>query len=118
MVLQQTQASCRFLTSLTKFEQVWLEDYQILIPTTIHGLKLELERPRYHKNWGDASIDAPLTSKSHNFWFNHCIFKFYTFLEIEIQDISKGVKINSIKGGWRLVALQGPPPQSSCRDYK
>ena len=50
MVLQQTQAFCIFLTSLTQFEQIWLEDYQILIPTTIHGLKLELERPRYHKN--------------------------------------------------------------------
>ena len=42
-------------------------DYQILISTTIHGSKSELERPRYHENRDDAPIDAPLTFESHNF---------------------------------------------------
>ena len=34
---------------------------------TIHGLKLELERLRYHENQGGVLIDAPQTSDSHNF---------------------------------------------------
>ena len=33
-----------------------------------HGPKLELKQSRCHKNQDNASIDAPLTSKNHNFW--------------------------------------------------
>ena len=94
------------------------DDDQIIIPMTIHRSKLELERPRYHENWDEAPINAPLTSKSHNFWSDCWIFKFHTFFETWSQDLSKGVKINLIRGGLRLVALQGPPPWSSCRGYK
>ena len=47
--------------------QCHCEDYQILIPKTIHGSKSELERLRHHKNRDDAPIDAPLTSNNHNF---------------------------------------------------
>ena len=47
--------------------QCCCEDYQILIPTTINGLKSELEWPRYHENQDGASIDARQTSESHNF---------------------------------------------------
>ena len=54
----------------TCWNQCHCEDYQILIPMTIHGSKLELKRLRYHENWVNASINAPLTSWSHNFWSN------------------------------------------------
>ena len=72
IVFHQTRASRRFLVILTKFDskltpsrpkisnfdpairidrnQRHCEDYQILIPTTIHGSKSELERQRYHEN--------------------------------------------------------------------
>ena len=95
-----------FLESFDNFDQVWFEvdlgwaqnpnfdsavrmgwnqrhyeDYQILIPKTIHGSKLVLERPRYHENRDDVPIDASLTSESHNFWFDCWIFKIHTFLE-------------------------------------
>ena len=85
IVSHQTEASWRILTTLTKFnlksilggpknpnfvpavrtdqDQHHCKDYQILIPTTIYGSKLELEWPRYHENQDDAS----LTSDSHNF---------------------------------------------------
>ena len=79
------------------WNQCHCEDYQILSPTTIHGSKLELERLRYHENWVNAPIDAPLTSWSHNFWFDCWIFEFHTFLETRSQDISRGVKINLIR---------------------
>ena len=49
-------------------------------------------------------IDAPQTSKSHNFWFDHWIFEFHTFLETKNQDISKGVKISLIRGGLTMAA--------------
>ena len=35
----------------TGWDQCHCEENQILIPTTIHGSKSELERPRYHENW-------------------------------------------------------------------
>ena len=69
------------LTIQMGWNQCHCKDYQILIPTTIHGSKLKLEQLRYHKNRNDALIDAPQTSESHNFWFDHCIFEFHTFLE-------------------------------------
>ena len=50
----------------TGLNQHYCEDYQILIPTTIHESKLELEQLRYHKNRDNAPINAPLTSESHN----------------------------------------------------
>ena len=72
IVLHQTQASQRILTSLNKFDQElvmggsknpnfdlvikmgrnqrYCEDYQILIPMTAYGSKLELKRPRYREN--------------------------------------------------------------------
>ena len=93
IVLHQTRASQRILTTLTKFDpklilggcknpnfdpsvrtgwnQCHCEDYQILIPTTIHGLKSEFKRRRYHENQDDTPIDALRTSESHNFWFDH-----------------------------------------------
>ena len=101
--LHQTWVSWRFLTILTKFDpkstrggpknpnfdpaiktgwnQSHCEYYWILVPTTIHGSKSELEWPRYHENRDDAPIDALQTSKSHNFWSNRWIFRFHTFLE-------------------------------------
>ena len=136
IVLHQTQASRRFLTTLTKFDpksilggpknpnfdpavrmgwnQCHCEDYQILILTTIQGSKLELERPRYHENRDDAPINAPQTSESHNFWSNCWIFKIHTFLEIRSQNIFRGVKINPIRALLRLTALEGPPPRNVC----
>ena len=129
MVLHQTRASWKILTILTKFNpksipngpknpnfdlvvktgwnQCHGEDYQILIPTIIHGLKSEIERSRYHKNRDDASIDALLTSEGHNFWSDHWIFKFHTFSETGSQYLSKGVKINPILGLLRLATLKG-----------
>ena len=86
------------------WNQCHCEDYQILSPTTIHGSKLELERLRYHENWVNAPIDAPLTSRSHNFWFDCWIFEFHTFLETRSQDISRGVKINLIRDHLKMVA--------------
>ena len=122
IVFHQTQASRRFLATLTKFDpkltlggpknpnfdlvvgtgwnQDHCKDYQVFIPRTIHGLKSELELPRYHENWVNVLINAPLTSWSHNFWSYCWIFKFHTFLETKNPDISKGVKINLIRGLW------------------
>ena len=54
--------------ALTGWNQCHCEDYQILIPMIFHGPKLELKQSRCHKNQDNASIDAPLTSKNHNFW--------------------------------------------------
>ena len=72
MLLHQTRASRRFLSTLTEFDltgtlmgpknpnfdstirmgydQLHYEDYQITFPTTIHGSKSELKRLRYPKN--------------------------------------------------------------------
>ena len=102
MVFHQTRVSWRFLATLTKFDlrltmdgsknpnfdpvartgwnQHHYKDYQILILMTIHGLKSELNRLRYHKNRDNAPFDALLTFKSHNFRFDHWIFKIHTFL--------------------------------------
>ena len=134
--LNQTWASRRFLTTLTKFDlksipsgpknpnfdsvvktgwnQFHYEDYQILIPMNVHGSKSELEWSRCHENRDNALIDAPLTFESHNFWSDCWIFKIHTFLETGSQDLSRHVKINPIKGGLRLEALQGPPPWNLC----
>ena len=105
--------------------QCHCEDYQILIPTIIHGSELDLEWPRYQEIWDDAQINASLTSESHNFWSDHWISKFHTFLEIGSQDFSKGVRINLILGLLRpsvleglLVTFQGLTPQNACRGYK
>ena len=89
------------------WNQCHCEDYQILIPMTIHGSKLKLEWLRYHENRDDALIDAPLTSESHNFWSNRWIFKFHTFSETGSQNLSKGVNINLIRGSWRLRPYKG-----------
>ena len=45
----------------------------------------------------------------HNFWSDRWIFKFHTFLELGSQDISKGVKIDPIRGSW------GWQPFKGCR---
>ena len=86
----------------TGWNQCHCKDYQILIPTTIHGSKSELERSRCHENRDNALIDAPLTSESHHFWSNCSIFKIHTFSETGSQDHSKHVKINLIGEGLRL----------------
>ena len=134
--LNQTWAFRRFLTTLTKFDlksipsgpknpnfdsafkmgwnQFHYEDYQILIPMNVHGSKSELEWSRCHENRDNALIDAPLTFESHNFWSDCWIFKIHTFLETGSQDLSRHVKINPIKGGLRLEALQGPSPWNLC----
>ena len=125
MVLHQTRASQRFLTTLTKFDlksiscgpknpnfdptvrtdwnQYHCKDYQIRIPTTVHELKSELVWLRYHKNRDDTPINAMLTSKSHNFWSDRWIFKFHTFSGAGIQNLSKGIKSTRSEefGGWR-----------------
>ena len=100
------------------WNQFHCEDYQNLIPTNIHGSKSKLGRPRYHENGDNTPIDAPLSSKSHNFWFDRLIFKIHTFSEIGSQYLSKGVKINPIRGSLKLVALEGPLPQNSRRGNK
>ena len=94
------------------------EDYQIHSPTTIHGSKSKLERPRYHENRVNTSIDALLTSESHNFWSDRWIFKFHTFSETGSQDLSKGAKINPVQGLLKVEALEGPSPRKSCWGYK
>ena len=91
------------------WNQCHCKDYQILIPMTIHGLKSELKRSRYHENWHDALIDAPQTSESYNFWFDSWIFKFHTFLETKNHDLSKRVKISPTRGGLRPTAIERPP---------
>ena len=101
----------------TGWNQCHYKDNQILSPKTVHGLKLELEQQRYHKNQVSTSIDAPLTSRSHNIWFDHWIFEFYTFLETGSQDLSRGVKINPIQDHLEVAALE-PPPRNPCRGYK
>ena len=140
MVLHQTRASRRFLTTLTKFDpksilsgsknlnfnpavrmgwnQRHCEDYQILIPMTIHRSKSELRQQRYHKNRDNTPINAPLTSKSHNFWSNYWIFKIHTFLETVSQDISRGIKIKPIGGLLKVAAIEGSPPLNLCQGYK
>ena len=140
IVLHQTWASRSFLTTLTKFDleltlggprhpnfdstvrtgrnQCHCEDYQVLIPTTIHGSKSKLERSRYHENRGNTPIDAPLTSESHNFWSNRWIFKIHTFSKTRSQNISRGVKINPIHGILKVVALERLLPRKVCQGYK
>ena len=71
------------------------EDYQIIIPTIFHGSKSELEQPRYHENWDDALINAPLSFESHNFWFDCWIFKIYTFSKKGSQDLSRGLEVHA-----------------------
>ena len=102
----------------TGWNQCHYKDNQILSPKTVHGLKLELEQQRYHKNQVSTSIDAPLTSRSHNIWFDHWIFEFYTFLETGSQDLSRGVKINPIQYHLKVAALEGPLPRKVWRGYK
>ena len=85
---------------------------------TTYRSKSELERLRYHENWVNASIDASLTSRSHNFWSDHWIFEFHTFLETGSQDISSGVKIKPIQDHLKVVAIQGPLPHNLCQGYK
>ena len=93
------------LVARTGWNKFHCKDHQILIPTTVRRSKSELEWPRYHKTRDDVPIAAPLTSESHNFWSDRWIFEFYTFLETENEDLSKGVKINPIRGGLRPAAL-------------
>ena len=91
----------------------------------IHGLKSELEWPRYHENRDYAPIDAPQTSESHNFWSDRWIFKIHTFSKIGSQNLSKGIKINPIHGLLKVAALEGLPvalqgrlPRKVCQGYK
>ena len=139
-VLHETQASQKFLTTLTKFDpksipmglktlsfdptiitgwiQCHCEDYQILIPKTVHGSKLELERSRCHKNRDNTTIDAPLNSGSHNFWSDCWIFQFHTFLETGREDLFKSIKINPIRDHLKVAAFQEPLPRNLCQGYK
>ena len=100
------------------WNQCHCKDYQILISTTIHGSKSMLDWSRYHENRDNASINAHLTSKSHNFRSDRWIFKIHTFLEIGSQDLSRGSKIKPVWGGLKVAALEGPPPRKSCWGYK
>ena len=100
------------------WNQCHCKDYQILISTTIHGSKSMLDWSRYHENRDNASINAHLTSKSHNFRSDCWIFKIHTFLEIGSQDLSRGSKIKPVWGGLKVAALEGPPPRKSCWGYK
>ena len=61
------------------------------------------------KNRNDAPIDATQTSESHNFLFDRWMFEFHTFLETEKQDLSKGFKINLIRGWLRPAAIERSP---------
>ena len=81
---------------------------------TIHGLKSELEWPRYHENWVNIAIDASLTSRSHNFLSDRWIFKFHTFLETGSQNILRGVKFNPIQDLLKVAALQGSSSHKAC----
>ena len=100
------------------WNQCHCKDYQIIIPKTIHGLKLELERLRYHENRDDVPINGPLTSESHNFWSDRWIFKIHTFSETGSQNISRGAKINSFLDLLRPAVLEGLPPRNACWSYK
>ena len=88
------------------WNQCHCENHQILVPTTIHKSKLELEWPRYHENRDDVSIAAQQTSESHNFWSDCWIFEFHTFLETETEYLSKGVNISPISGWLRPAAIE------------
>ena len=111
-ILHQTRVSQRFLTILTKFDsksilggpknpnfdlpirtgwnQCHCDDYQILVPMTVHRSKSELEWLRCHKNRGDAPIDAPQTSESHNLLSDSWIFKIHTFSETKKSTYFQG----------------------------
>ena len=89
------------------WDQRHCEDYQILIPTTIHGSKSELERLRYHENWDKTLIDAPLTSRSHNFWFDRWIFEFHTFLETKVKIFPRVSRSTQSIAFWRWQPLKG-----------
>ena len=140
IVLHQTRASRIFWQLWSSLTQSWLlvghrnpnfdsavkmgwnkchcKDDQIIILTTIHGSKSELEWPRYHENRVNALIDALLASRSHNFWSDHWIFQFHTFLETESQELPRGFKINPIQDHLKVAALQGLPSRKACRGYK
>jgi len=127
IILHQTRASRRFLTTSTKFDlksipsgpknpnfdqavrtgwnQCYCKVYQIIIPMTIHGLKSVLEWSRCPKNWDNVPIDAPLNFESHNFWPDYWIFKIHTFSKTESQDLSRHVKIKPIRGSLKVAAL-------------
>ena len=85
---------------------------------TICGSKSELEQLRYHENWDDTLINALQTFESHNFWYDRWIFKIHTFSETGSQNISKGVKINPIKGLLGPAILEGLLPRKTRRGYK
>ena len=136
--LLQTRVSQRFLATLIEFDpklildgsknpnfdlatrtgwnQWHYKDYRILVPTNFHGSKLELQQPIYHENRNDAPIVAPQTFESHNFWSDHWIFEFHTFIETENQDLSKGVKISLIR--WLLRPFNGRCLDFRARGYK
>ena len=105
-------------TIITGWIQCHCEDYQILIPKTVHGSKLELERSRCHKNRDNTTIDAPLNSGSHNFWSDRWIFQFHTFLETGSEDLFKSIKINPIRDHLKVAAFQEPLPRNLCQGYK
>ena len=105
-------------TIITGWIQCHCEDYQILIPKTVHGSKLELERSRCHKNRDNTTIDAPLNSGSHNFWSDRWIFQFHTFLETWSEDLFKSIKINPITDHLKVAAFQEPLPRNLCQGYK
>ena len=74
---------------------------------TIHGSKLKLERPRYHKNQDNALINALRIFEKHNFWSGHWIFKIHTFLETASQYLSISAKNNPIRGSHHLKKCVG-----------
>ena len=132
MVFYQTRAPRRFLATLTKFDleltpsrlknpnfdsairmswtgwnQCHCEYYQIFNPTTIHGSKSELERLRYHENRDNTPFDAPLTSRSHNFWLHRWIFEFHTFLETKVKIFPGVSRSTQSMAFWRWQPLKG-----------
>ena len=125
IVLHQTRASWRILTTLIKFDPksirvgskililIWLSK-QVGTNSIAKIIKFSFQRLFMGRNRDDAPIDAPLTFESHNFWSNRWIFKIHSFSETGSQNLFRGVKINPFLGLLRLAVLEGLPPQNAC----
>ena len=102
------------LAGRTNRNQCHCKDYQILNPTTIHGLKSELEQPRYHENHVNASIDASLTSRAITFDPTIGFSSSIPFQKQEVKIfpmVSRSTQSRPLKGGgpWKAVALKSVP---------
>ena len=92
----------------TGWNQCQCEYYQILIPTTIHGLKSKLERLRCHEKRDNALIDASLTSKNHNYWSDRWIFKIHTFQKQGVKTFPKMSRSTKSEEVWGYKKPQAP----------